>query len=89
MLFGDAVRFYADQVGMPAEAARAEAVKNSMFPGTAIMYWLGTQGILDLRDALQKRLRADFSLKHFHDELLGWGSLPVPLVARLMLEEAS
>ena len=29
---------------MPPEAAQSEAVKNAMFPGTALMYWLGTRG---------------------------------------------
>ena len=29
---------------------------------------------------------ADFSLRRFHDTLLSWGSIPVPLVTRLMLE---
>jgi uncharacterized protein (DUF885 family) len=55
-----------------------------MFPCTAIMYWLGLQGILDLRDAVRSRRGANFSLKDFHDELLGFGSIPVPLVARIM-----
>ena len=27
-----------------------------------------------------------FSLKRFHDELLAFGSIPVPLIARLMTE---
>ena len=89
MQLRDAVHFYVAQVGMPADAAHAEAVKNSMFPGTAIMYWLGTQGILDLRERLRQRRGAGFSLRQFHDELLGWGSLPVPLVSRLMLEDAA
>ena len=31
------------------EAAQAEAVKNSMFPGTAVMYWLGTRDLHALR----------------------------------------
>ena len=41
--------------GMSEAAARAEAVKNSMFPCTAIMYWLGTQGIVDLRETLRAK----------------------------------
>ena len=54
-----------------------------MFPCTAIMYWLGTQGILDLRDCTCKSSEAAaFSLRSFHDELLGYGSIPVPLIAR-------
>lgn len=86
MSFGDAVAFYAEQVGMSTEAARAEAVKNSMFPCTALMYWLGTQGIHDLRDEMKRREGPRFSLRRFHGELLGYGSIPVPLVARLMTE---
>lgn len=84
MSFTDAVRFYVEQVGMPADAAKSEAVKNSMFPCTAVMYWLGTQSILDLRETLRRRRRSTWSLKAFHDELLGYGSLPVPLVAEMM-----
>lgn len=87
MLFDDAVRFYAESVGMPPDAARAEVVKNSMFPCTAIMYWLGTQGILDLRDRVRQSRGSDFSIKEFHDDLLRHGSIPVPLVARLMTED--
>jgi uncharacterized protein (DUF885 family) len=84
MSFSDAVRFYVEQVGMSADAAKGEAVKNSMFPCTALMYWLGTQSILDLRETLRRRRRSSWSLKAFHDELLGYGSLPVPLVAQMM-----
>jgi hypothetical protein len=84
MTFDDAARFYAEQVGMAADAARAEAVKNTMFPCTAVMYWLGTQGIHDLRATLEARRGAAWSLRGFHDELLGFGSIPVPLVAGML-----
>ena len=53
------------------------------------MYWLGTQAILDLRERLRARLGDAFSLKRFHDELLGFGSVPVPLIARLMTGDAA
>jgi uncharacterized protein (DUF885 family) len=85
MTFAEAVRFYADEVGMSEAAARSETTKNSMFPGTGLMYWLGTQGILDLREELKRRQGATFSLKQFHDDLLEHGSIPVLLVARRML----
>jgi hypothetical protein len=84
MSFSEAIAFYTQTVGLSEPVARAEAVKNSMFPCTAIMYWLGLQGILDLRDTVRSRRGASFSLKDFHDELLGCGSIPVPLVARIM-----
>lgn len=84
LTFDDAIHFYVDQVRMDPSAARAEVVKCSMFPGTAVMYWLGTQGILDLRARLQRERGARFTLRSFHDELLGYGSIPVPFIARLM-----
>jgi uncharacterized protein (DUF885 family) len=86
MSFTEAVAFYTERVGMSAEAARAEAVKNSMFPCTAIMYWLGTQGIHDLRAEMQRREGPRFSLRRFHGELLGYGSIPVPLMTRMLTE---
>jgi hypothetical protein len=86
MSFTEAVAFYAERVGMSAEAARGEAVKNSMFPCTAIMYWLGTRGIHDLRAEMKRREGPRFSLQRFHGELLGYGSIPVPLITRMMTE---
>lgn len=82
----DSVRFYVDEVGMSTSAAYAEAVKNSMFPGTAMMYWLGTQGIHELRRAMIRRMGAAFDLQSFHDTFLASGSIPVAVNARLMLQ---
>ena len=87
--FDEAIALFVGRAGMDPAVARAEVVKCSMFPATAVMYWLGTQGILDLRQAMRARAGAGFSLKHFHDELLGHGSIPVPLIARMMTEDAA
>ena len=89
MTVDECVAFYRDKVGMGVDVARAETTKNAMFPCTAIMYWLGTQGILDLRRDMQAKLGPAFSLKTFHDTLLGYGSIPVPLVARMMMAEVA
>jgi hypothetical protein len=85
--FEAAVDFYVTEVGMPRAAAEGEVTKNSMFPGTAIMYWLGTQRILALREALMARDGAQFSLRQFHDALLSRGAIPVALASRLLLAE--
>jgi len=82
--FDEAVAMYCDRIGMTPEAARAEACKNSMFPGTASMYWLGTEGLHQLRRARERAEGAAFSPRRFHDRVLSYGSIPVPLVARLM-----
>ena len=87
--FGDAVTLFIDRTGMDPNAARAEVVKCSMFPGTAVMYWIGTQGILDLRNRQRAALGGAFSLRRFHDQVLGHGSIPVPLVARMMSGEGA
>jgi uncharacterized protein (DUF885 family) len=89
MSFDEAVSFFVERTGMQPAVARAEVVKASMFPGTAVMYWLGTQAILDLRQRLRSQLGDAFSLKRFHDELLGFGSIPVPLIARLLTGDAA
>ena len=86
MSFDDAVATFVERTGMTQSAANAEVVKCSMFPGTPVMYWLGTQGIIDLRDTMRERAGASFSLKRFHDDLLGYGSIPVPMIARMMSE---
>jgi hypothetical protein len=84
MTFDEAVRFFVEHADMSPDVARGEATKASMFPATAVMYWLGTQGIFDLREAERARRGAAFSLEAFHDRLLSHGSIPVAVVARLM-----
>lgn len=89
MTFDEAVRFHADEAMLDDGAARAEVVKCGMFPGTAVMYWLGTQGLRDLREQLEAARRPAFALAEFHDQVLGHGSIPVPLIARLMTEASA
>ena len=87
--FRDAIDVFVTEARMDPGVAHAETVKCSMFPGTALMYWLGTQGILDLREQRRRQQGAAFTLRAFHDELLGYGSIPVPLVSRLMMVRSS
>jgi uncharacterized protein (DUF885 family) len=67
---------------MAPEAARAEAVRNSLFPGTALMYLVGT----DLIHRLRRQLASapGFDLGRFHDRFLSYGSVPVALICRAM-----
>jgi hypothetical protein len=79
----EATAVYRDRVGMPADAARAEACKNTMFPGTALMYSLGTDGLHRLRKARERAEGSTFTLQRFHDRVLSFGSIPVPLLERV------
>ena len=85
--FTECTQFYVQQTGMSLDVANGETTKNSMFPGTALMYWLGTQGIIDLRQEMQTRRGQQFNQRAFHEALLSRGSIPVPLVAKLMLSQ--
>ena len=80
-----AAAFYEREIGMPPAASHAEAVKNSMFPGAAMMYLIGTDAIHDLRRTNADRDGAAFSLRAFHDRFLSYGAIPVPLIAASML----
>lgn len=73
-----AERFYIDDAGFPAARAPKEVVRNSMFPTSRAMYWLGTREI--------RRLRARFpgTARAFHDTLIGFGHVPVALAGRAM-----
>lgn len=85
----ETTRFYETRGLMAPAAARAEAVKTSMFPGAAVMYWLGTRDIHRLRTTVVRREGDRFSLKNLHDRFLAYGAIPVPLIARLMAAEES
>lgn len=84
LAFDDATATFVEACGMTRDQAGAEVTKASMFPATAIMYWLGLGDIQALRAAHESALGRAFRLRAFHDELLSFGSLPVPLIARLM-----
>ena len=83
----EAARFYEERAGMPTASAWNEAVKNSMFPGAAMMYLVGSDRIRQLRQHLSTRTDP-FSIGEFHDRFLSFGSVPVELIAREMEKEA-
>jgi len=88
MSLDEAAAFYEREAGMPTASARGEAVKNSMFPGAAMMYLIGTDAIHDLRQQMHALQGESFSLRAFHDRFLSYGAIPVSLIAEAMLAEA-
>jgi uncharacterized protein (DUF885 family) len=87
MTLDEAARFYTSQADMSPAAARGEAIKNSIFPGAALMYLTGTDQIWQLRHARERIEGAGFNLRRFHDRFLSYGSLPVALIAEMMEDE--
>ncbi|MCU0635082.1 MAG: DUF885 domain-containing protein [Gemmatimonadaceae bacterium] len=85
----DVVALYERKGMMTAAAAHAEAVKNAIFPGMAIMYWLGTQAIHAARRDAAARAGDAFDLRAWHGQLLSYGALPLPTVISLMSQGAA
>ncbi len=67
--------FYRDEVAFAPARIWSETTRNSMFPASRIMYWLGMRRIRALRRASQ------LSPKAFHDRLLSFGTAAVEIVA--------
>jgi uncharacterized protein (DUF885 family) len=85
MTIDEAAAFYTRETAMTDAAAKGEAVKNSMFPGAAMMYLIGLDTIHALRREMQAREGSAFSLRQFHDRFLSYGAIPVALIRDAML----
>ncbi len=67
--------FYRDEAGFPAARIWGETTRNSIFPATRLMYFLGTEQIKALRREIGGDARA------FHDELISHGHVPIAWAA--------
>jgi len=84
MSLREAESFYRVHTNMSETAARSEVTKNSMFPGSALIYFVGSHLIREIRREHETRL----GLRGFHDRFLSHGSIPVAMIARAMTLEA-
>lgn len=72
-----AMDFYREAGFAPARV-EGEVVRNSMLPGSRLMYWLGVEGIKSMR----QRWKGD--TLSFHDTLLSFGHVPLAWIAEEM-----
>jgi hypothetical protein len=79
----EAAQFYREKAGFAAQRATPETVRNSMFPGSRLMYWSGVEAIKRLRRASPLRTR------EFHDALLGFGHVPIAAAAAELARASS
>ena len=78
------VRFFRDEAYLEEGSARREAERGTFDPDYAL-YAVGRLMLRKLRDDLEAREGSGFSLKSFHDRLLGQGSVPLWLHRTLFL----
>jgi hypothetical protein len=82
------VRFFREQAFLEEASARREAERGTFDP-SYVLYTAGKLMILKLREDYKAKAGAAYSLRKFHDELLGNGTLPLWLHRSLMLGEQS
>jgi uncharacterized protein (DUF885 family) len=80
----EATRFFMDNAYMDEVTATKEARRGTHDPGY-INYTLGKLLLRQLRDDYRAFHGANFSLKRFHDEYIGYGSPPIPILRKMML----
>jgi uncharacterized protein (DUF885 family) len=78
------VRFFRDEAFMEEASARREAERGTFDP-TYLVYTVGKLMLLKLRQDRKQQQGKAFSLKTFHDTLLGQGTAPFWLHRQLML----
>lgn len=75
----EAVTYLADLLGIARASAEAEVRRYCVAPGYQLCYAVGRRELLRLREDYRARAGASFELRRFHDEVLGYGGLPVAL----------
>lgn len=84
MSIDEAAQFFMEHAYMDEVAARREARRGANDPGY-LNYTLGKLLLLKLLDDYKAAMGDQFSLKQFHDEYIGYGSPPIPILRRLLL----
>ncbi|MSO30106.1 MAG: DUF885 domain-containing protein [Acidobacteria bacterium] len=82
------MRFFRDEAFLEEAAARREAERGTFNP-TYLVYSVGKLMLLKLRRDYEEEVGARFSLRTFHDTLLGQGTAPFWAHRRLMLQDGA
>jgi uncharacterized protein (DUF885 family) len=82
------VRFFREEAFLEEASARREAERGTFDP-SYVLYSAGKLMILKLRDDYKAKMGPSYSLRKFHDQLLGNGTVPLWLHRSLMLGEAN
>jgi len=78
---GTRIFVLAESLGLDrADAARAARLYALLDPMESMSYALGRLEILRIKGRQKERLGARFSEKQFHDRVLSYGAIPLPLI---------
>jgi uncharacterized protein (DUF885 family) len=89
MTFEEAVQAYVERIGMEPANAFIEVQRDSQTPSPPGREIIGERIILEMREEYRRTVGEEaYSLRAFHDALLGYGRLPLPQIRTLMLRDA-
>ncbi len=77
-----AVKYFTENSSIPHEAIRSEVRRYFSSPGQATAYKIGMIKLQQMRDKARTELGDKFSYPAFHDQILGGGALPLPVLER-------
>ncbi len=84
-----AIAYFVDALGENESVAMTEIERYCVWPGQACSYMVGKLTWLRLRDEAKRKLGAKFDLRAFHDAGLLSGSVPLPVLERVIGDYAS
>jgi uncharacterized protein (DUF885 family) len=82
----EATRFFMDNWYQGEKPSEQEAIRGTNDPGY-LYYTLGKLELLKLREDYKQQEGSNFSLQHFHDQVLDHGMPPVRLLRSLLLKD--
>jgi uncharacterized protein (DUF885 family) len=82
--FDQAVNFMVENTGMPGYAMEGEVSRYISLPGQATAYFIGYTKLLELRQRAMDKLGDKFSLKEFHNLVLGNGAMPLDILEQVV-----
>ena len=74
------IQYMMEMQGYSESESRRATERYMAWPGQALAYKIGSLKIQELRDRAKAQLGARFSLKDYHDQVLGDGALPLHLL---------
>jgi uncharacterized protein (DUF885 family) len=86
MGFEEAVELLVGRAELERPNAIGEVRRYCQTPTYPMSYMMGKREILALRRAVRERKGAGFRLREFHNELLSFGSIPIPYIRKAMLD---
>jgi uncharacterized protein DUF885 len=77
----EAVDYMVEHLPIERPSAEAEVRRYCAWPTYQLCYAVGRRELLRLRDAYREREGATYRARRFHDEVMGYGGLPVSLAS--------